>query len=323
MPAAQRSSQPNRRWARTLGQRVTVALIALTIDTVVGDPPNQIHPVALMGRWLQLGERLAPPQPMPRLAWGAVWLASGWLLSSWFARLPGHLLTQGALASLVLAYRGLDRAVGEVETALAVGDLVAARRLLGWHLVSRPTSELSATEVAGAAIESLAENLSDSIVAPLLALLVGGLPAMYLYRFTNTADAMWGYRTERFEHLGKAAARCDDVFNLIPARLTAALIVLAAHLRRRRGRSALTVALRDAGRTASPNAGWPMAAMAGALDTVLTKRDHYVLGDGSRQPDVAMIGEARQLGRTAVTLLVIGLFGLLAASRLIESRSSL
>jgi adenosylcobinamide-phosphate synthase len=251
-----------------------------------------------------------------------VWLAGGWVMFGGVAALaPRHWLAQGALASLLLAYRGLDRAVAEVESALAVGDLAEARRLLGWHLVSRPTNDLSAAEVAGAAIESLAENLSDSVVAPLLILLAGGLPGMVIYRFTNTADAMWGYRTERFEHLGKFAARCDDGFNLAPARLTALLIALAAQLANRRGGAALAVAWRDARRTASPNAGWPMAAMAGALDTVLTKRDHYALGDGRRLPDAAMIGEARRLGRLVMVLLGIGWLGVLAFARFTESRS--
>jgi len=322
MHGAPSLSQPGRRFVALLARRAGIALVALAIDTVLGDPPSQLHPVGFMGRWLQFGERLAPSQPGARLIWGAGWLASGWLLSGVVNLLPHHPLAQGALASLLLAYRGLDRAVAGVETALNAGDLATARRLLAWHLVSRPTDDLSAAEVAGAAIESLAENLSDSVVAPLLALLAGGLPAMYLYRFTNTADAMWGYRTERFEHLGKAAARCDDAFNLFPARLTAILIALAAHLMYRRGSQTLTVMWRDAGRTASPNAGWPMAAMAGALDTTLTKRDHYILGDGRRIPDAAMIGEARRLGRLVIAILVFGLICLFGLARLTESRSA-
>ncbi len=303
-------------------QRAAAALAALAIDAALGDPPNHLHPVGVMGRWLRWGERLAPAAPGARLVWGAVWLVSGWVAFGGIAALaPRHWLAQGALASLLLAYRGLDRAVAEVEAALATGDLSEARRLLGWHLVSRPTNDLSAAEVAGAAIESLAENLSDSVVAPLLALLAGGLPGMVVYRLTNTADAMWGYRTERFEHLGKVAARCDDGLNLAPARLTALLIALAAQLANRRGGAALAVAWRDAGRTASPNAGWPMAAMAGALDTVLTKRDHYALGAGQRLPDAAMIGEARRLGRLVMALITASLVGALAFARFTESRS--
>lgn len=111
-----------------------------------------------------------------------------------------------------------------MQTAPERDDLAEARRLLSWHLVSRPTADLSADEVAAAAIESLAENLSDSLVAPALAYLLGGLPGMAIYRLVNTADAMWGYRNTRYKRLGKAAARLDDALNLLPARLTAALL---------------------------------------------------------------------------------------------------
>jgi adenosylcobinamide-phosphate synthase len=213
-----------------------------------------------------------------------------------------------------LASRGLDRAVGAVQAALQTGDLDEARRLLSWHLVSRPTADLDAGEVAAAAIESLAENLSDSLVAPALAYLIGGLPGMAVYRLTNTADAMWGYRSDRYEHLGKAAARLDDAFNLLPARLTAGLIALAAQLVNGHGVNAWRVAQRDAGRTASPNAGWPMAAMAGALHTTLTKRDHYTLGDGRRVADAAMIAEARRIARVVVLIVVVALMAVGAAS---------
>lgn len=291
----------------SLSRRSQALIFALAIDLVLGDPPNAWHPVALMGRWMHLGERLAPQDAARRLVWGGVWLAGGAALTGLVAsRAPQHPLVQGGIASMLLAYRGLDWAVGEVQAALERGDLGEARRLLGWRLVSRPTDDLRADEVAGAAIESLAENLSDSLIAPSLALLIGGLPGMAIYRLSNTADAMWGYRNERYEHLGKAAARFDDALNLLPARLTAALIAIAAQITCGRGGEAWRIARRDAGRTASPNAGWPMAAMAGALDTTLTKRGHYVLGDGSRLPDAAMIGEARRIARIVLALLAGG-----------------
>ena len=293
-----------------LAMRCRALLIAVAADALLGDPPNRWHPVVALGGWMRLGERWAPDGAAARLVWGAAWLAGGLVIAGASAALlPNRLLIQGLAASTLLAYRGLDRAVGEVQAALEAGDLDEARRLLGWHLVSRPTADLTAAEVAAAAIESLAENLSDSLVAPALAYLIGGLPAIAAYRLTNTADAMWGYRDERYEQLGKAAARLDDVLNLLPARLTALLIALAAQLASGRGGEAWRVALRDASRTASPNAGWPMAAMAGALDTTLTKRGHYRLGDGRRAPDVAMIREARTIARWALLLAVAALAG--------------
>jgi adenosylcobinamide-phosphate synthase len=291
-----------------LAARCRTLITALTLDAVAGELPNALHPVVWMGRWLDMGERWAPEGDWRRLGWGAIWLAGGATLAGGAGAIVlAHPLARGAAASTLLAYRALDRAAGEVQAALERGELGEARRLLGWHLVSRPTAELRADEVAAAAIESLAENLSDSLVAPLLVGLLGGLPGLAIYRFSNTADAMWGYRDARREYLGKPAARVDDALNLLPARLTAALLALAAQLTNGRGRVAWWVARRDHGRTASPNAGWPMAAIAGALDTTLTKREHYVLGDGCRTPDAAMIGEARQLVRLVVLLLALGL----------------
>jgi len=307
---------------RSLAVRGRALLVALAADVLLGDPPNAWHPVALLGSWMRLGEQLAPGDGLPRLLYGAAWLAGGLALAGGItALLPRHTLLQGLAASTLLAYRGLDRAVGEVQAVLEAGNLDEARRLLGWHLVSRPTADLSPAEVAAAAIESLAENLSDSLVAPALAYLAGGLPGLAIYRLVNTADAMWGYRDARYEYLGKSAAHLDDVLNLLPARLTAVLIALAGQIVQRRGREAWRMARRYAGRTASPNAGWPMAAMAGALDTTLIKRDHYTLGDGVRPPDPALIGEGRRIARAAVAMMCI-LCGVVAVPHHTEGESN-
>jgi adenosylcobinamide-phosphate synthase len=167
----------------------------------------------------------------------------------------------------------------------------AARAAAARDLVSRDTSDLGAEELAGAAIQSLAENLSDSVVAPLLAYAAGGLPAAAAYRALNTADAMWGYRTPELLHRGRLAARADDVANLIPARLTA--LYIAA--RSPRPREALRVALRDHALAPSPNGGWPMAAMAGGLGVRLAKRGSYDFNAGARPPGAADIRTALEV----------------------------
>lgn len=289
-----------------MSYRAQRMLVALAIDAVLGDPPNAFHPVVAMGRWLKLGERLAPGGAGGRLVWGAAWTLGGLALSARIAALvPRNVVLQGGAASLLLSYGALDRAVSIVQAALVKDDLESARRLVGWHLVSRPTTELSAPDVAAAAIESLAENLSDSVVAPLCWYAAGGLPALAAYRFSNTADAMWGYRDERHERLGKVAARIDDALNWIPARLTAMLISVAAHVTLGRGSTAWHIAWRDHAITPSPNAGWPMAAMAGALDTTLAKVGHYQLGDGSRAPGPMLITEAIRISRATMWGIVI------------------
>jgi adenosylcobinamide-phosphate synthase len=210
----------------------------------------------------------------------------------------------------VFAYRNLRRAVGEVGRALAADDLSEGRRLLGWHLVSRDTGQLSAPEVAGAAIESLAENLTDSLTAPLLAYAIGGLPAAWAYRFVNTADAMWGYRTAEFEELGKFPARLDDGLNWLPARLTGWLLVVAAWLAGEDGRNAARTMLSQHGRTTSLNAGWTMSAMAGALGVTLSKRDVYELVGGSATADAAAIRRALWVADICLGLNVILLIAL-------------
>ncbi|GAC1545914.1 MAG: adenosylcobinamide-phosphate synthase CbiB [Herpetosiphon sp.] len=295
----------------TLKHRIEVLLLALAIDLLVGEPPTRLHPVVAIGTWLTWGERIAPHRPNARLLWGAFWPVGGigicWAIGQ---SIPRQHLFEALLAKPLLAFRALDRAGGAVHRALVVHDLPRARQLLGWHLVSRPTADLDSPLVAAATIESLAENLSDSVIAPAVWYLAGGWPLLATYRLANTADAMWGYHTPRHEQLGKAAARLDDLLNFLPARLCAALFAVAAQTTAGTGARTLMVACRDHGHTASPNAGWPMAAMAGALNTTLIKQNHYRLGDGPRVPDADLIDQARRLCRRVVELAV----GALAAT---------
>jgi len=207
----------------------------------------------------------------------------------------GRISVEGVLLKPALAVRSLLRAADVVRVALERHDLDQARHLLSWHLVSRNTDALSADEVAGAAIASLAENLSDSVVGPLMAYRLGGLPAAYAYRFVNTADAMLGYRTPELEWFGKSAARSDDVLNLLPARVSAPLLALAAPCAMASPWKALRCGIRDASRTPSPNGGWPMATMAGALGIRLEKRGLYVLNAEGRAPTAHDITRARRM----------------------------
>lgn len=278
-----------------------VLLVALLLDLLLGDPPNRFHPVAWTGRLLAWGrERARTSRPSwLMLSGGGVLVGvlalagSVAAVASWVAgRLgwPG-LLLEAALLKYTFSLRGLVGAAGEVRRGLTVEDLVAARQRVGWHLVSRPTGTLSAGEVASATVESVAENLTDSVVAPLFFFLLGGLPGAWAYRVVNTADAMWGYREGRLEYWGKPAARLDDLMNWIPSRLAAIAIVLGALVAGESATSAWRTMWREHGRTVSPNAGWTMAAMAGALGVALEKPGVYRLGSGSL-PGVEAIGRA-------------------------------
>jgi adenosylcobinamide-phosphate synthase len=274
---------------------------ALAIDAALGEPPR-LHPVVGMGNLLSgVRQRSRASGRAGELAEGAAGVAAVVAAAALTAvatervlrRLPrgAAVIGEAGALSTLLALRGLRTAVQGVCEALAAEDLDAARARAARDLVSRDTSQLGASEIAGAAIQSLAENLSDSVIAPLLAYAAGGLPAAAAYRALNTADAMWGYRTPEYLHRGRAAARADDVANLIPARVTA--LYIAA--RSPRPRAALQAAIRDHGQAPSPNGGWPMAAMAGGLGVRLVKRGSYAFNAGAREPEAADIARALEV----------------------------
>ena len=290
---------------------VATLLIALALDLGLGDPPSRWHPVAGVGRALDAGRRgLSGAPPVLLLVGGAALVGSlaalaailvltlERALSSWplVALLVDAVLLKGAFS-----IRGLFTAVSGVQRALEAGRLEAARATLSRDLVSRPVASLDAGQVASGAIESLAENLTDSLVAPVLCFLIGGVPAAWAYRVVNTADAMLGYREGELEYLGKAAARTDDALNWVPARLAAAGLVAGAALTGGSASGAWRMLRRDGGNTASPNAGRTMAAMAGGVGVRLVKPGFYSLGDGAL-PGPRAIGLALRVAAVASAL---------------------
>ncbi len=299
---------------------VLALVAALLVDRWWGEPPLRWHPVAWMGRGLEACAAWVLPRVPGRrdlrafargaLAWWllallSVAVAAGlqWLLLRWAAlggwQAVGAALLLGLLLKPLLAWRMLRQEVQAVETALDA-SLQAGRARLG-HLASRDASRLQAGEVRETAIESLAENLNDSVVAPLCWFLLAGLPGAALYRFANTADAMWGYPGLRqgrdWAWAGKWAARADDVASWLPARITAVLVAFAA------GRLWLRGLRREARRTPSPNSGWPMAALALALGLRLRKPGVYILNANGRGP---LPADTRRALRVAEWALVLG-----------------
>lgn len=300
-----------------------VLLVALAADAAFGDPPSRWHPVAWCGRVIGWGQRRWAHGSRARLRlWGAILVvglavAAGivaWTLDSLTARFGfAAVLVQGLILKTTLSVRVLVARALEVAAHLEDGGLAAARVAVGHHLVSRPTGELDHGHVASAAIESVAENLTDSLVAPLAFFLAFGLPGAVAYRVVNTADAMLGYREGVLEDFGKVAARFDDALNFIPARLAAVILALSACVVGQTG-PAFRVMWRDHARTASPNAGWTMAAMAGALGVTLEKLGAYRLGGGSL-PTTRDISRSVKIFYTAsgLTTLLAVLVILLAA----------
>jgi adenosylcobinamide-phosphate synthase len=293
-------------------------LLAGLLDVVCGEPPNAIHPVAWLGRLVALLERGAPHErPRAELAYGVavvvvvtgIAAAVGLALVLALSHLPWWLaLPAGAVALKVsFSLRGLVGAGRTVQRTLDA-DPAAAREGLR-ALVSRDR-DLTPSQVASAAIESLAENLSDSVVAPLLFFALLGLPGAFAYRAVNTLDAMIGYHG-RYEYLGKTAARLDDVLNLVPARLSGLLIVALACLRRR-GAAAFAGLRRERRLSSSPNKLWTIAPMAGALGVQLEKPGTYAVGPDTRPLRAAIIGEAAVLVWAAGVIAIVATAGLAA-----------
>jgi adenosylcobinamide-phosphate synthase len=187
--------------------------------------------------------------------------------------------------------------------------------------VSRSTAGLDAGHVASAAVESVAENLTDGLLAPACFFLVGGLAGAAAYRAVNTADSMFGYHEGALEYFGKTAARLDDVLNLIPARIAALSLVAGAALVGEDARGAMAILRRDRGRTASPNAGWTMAAMAGALGVVFEKPGVYRLGDGALPVAADIERSIRVLRAAAGVSLALTALAVLLGGRLLGLRA--
>ncbi|MGM9485602.1 adenosylcobinamide-phosphate synthase CbiB [Roseateles sp. NT4] len=278
--------------------------VALLVDRLFGEPPAWAHPVVGMGRYLGLFKLTRLPPAIGFIAGALAWLLGaalmvflalwleGWgllLLKPWSSMLGfvAAALAIGLLLKPLLAWRMLADDALAVETALNE-SLEAGRTRLS-RLVSRDTTALTETEVREAAIETLAENLNDSVIAPLFWFAIAGLPGAALYRFANTADAMWGYRDER-EWCGKWAARADDLLSWLPARLTALVLMPPSF-----GRLP-----REARRTPSPNSGWPMAAMALRLGRRLSKPGVYALNTEGAAVQAGDLHAARAVATQAV-----------------------
>lgn len=272
--------------------KLIILSLALVLDRLVGDPPalwqKVAHPVALFGKAISWGEHRwnKPALPVEKLRrngmWLIVWLVAFCLFLGFCIEALLPLLgTAGALVEIVivavlLAQKSLADHVGNVAKGLRDDGITGGRKAVSM-IVGRDPEQLDESGVSRAAIESLAENASDGVVAPAFWFLVGGLPGLFAYKLINTADSMIGHMNERYRHFGRFAARLDDVANFVPARLTGLLAVLACHLNmgKESGRKAYRVMRADARLHRSPNAGWPEAAFAGGLGLALAGPRRY------------------------------------------------
>lgn len=301
-------------------------LAAFAVDAAVGDPRWLTHPVVLMGRAIRRLEA-----GLRRLTWlplrgsGALLavslVAGSWLLTWGLVKAAAYLhpwlgaAAEVWLFSTTLAARSLAEHALAVWRPLSAGDLAEARLKLSW-IVGRDTDQLPPPEIARGAVETVAESTCDGVIAPLFWGLIGGAPLAMAYKAANTLDSMVGHTDERYLHFGWASARLDDLLNLIPARLSALLLAIAAGSPR-----ALATALRDAHRHPSPNSGWPEAAVAGALGVRLGGTNYY---DGLPEERAQMGEPLRPLApadiRTATRLMYIASLLAVAAGTLIRWR---
>ena len=263
--------------------------LAFVLDWIIGDPAwlyqrrrwSVPHPIVLIGRLASWTEKRlnsgAGTVVNGLLGWllvVGVAYGAGWLIQTLCQALPFGVIPLTLMASTFLAYNSLALFVGQVAAGLGQG--LDAGRVAVSHIVGRDPHDLDESGVARAGIESLAENFSDGVIAPLFWLALGGLPALVAYKAINTLDSMWGYRSDRYERFGKAAARLDDAANWLPARLSALILVVACMISRRANAlEAFHAVRRDARKHNSPNAGWPEAAMAGGLGLLLAGPRQY------------------------------------------------
>jgi adenosylcobinamide-phosphate synthase len=286
---------------------IAITALAVIIDLALGDPPNALHPVAWMGKAISLLEKGGLKlKPAGQLIYGifitlfttALFVAPTYFIIFYvwrFNNIAG-IVVSALLFKSTFTITGMRRAAQKIRTLLKEENLDKTRFELR-ALVSRDTSKLSEPLLASAAVESVAEGICDSLVAPMFFFLLLGVPGAIGYRVVNTFDAMIGYHG-KYEYLGKFAARLDDVLNYIPARLSVLVLIIAAAFQKS-GSRVWQTALHEHTRTESPNAGWTIAAMAGALDTRLEKTGYYIFQEKGASPSIKTIDKAVRLFLTA------------------------
>jgi adenosylcobinamide-phosphate synthase len=303
---------------------------ALLVDRVVGDPLWLPHPVLWMGKWIHWWEAVLNRPEMRQSSWvrffgsllvvmTIVFFAGGtWLVLAILAKYSPYLslALQLWLISTTIAWRGLAKAGRKVASELCRHNLVAARAAVA-EVVGRDTADLSAREVTRAAVETIAENLVDAIVSPVFFAAIGGAPLAIAYRAVNTLDSMVGYKNERFHNFGWASARLDDVLNFVPARITAVLLFMAAHLVKMDARQGWCTYRRDAKKHPSPNSGIPESFVAGALRVQLGGMNTYkgqpslrpTMGDALHNLECADISRTIRLLHASSIIMICCLIG--------------
>lgn len=266
---------------------LSVPFFALLFDKIIGDPRSSLHPVVIIGNLIAFLENIFlrnADSNFKKFINGMFLVLITLFLTYFSVYLLVQLLSfipiwlaiaiQSLLLSFVISPRSLSEAANEIKKFLEMDNLHQARYKVGW-IVGRDTHNLSRSEISRATVETVAENIVDGIIAPLFYFAIGGLPLAYLYRTVNTLDSMVGYKNDKYLYFGKSAARIDDFFNYIPARITGILIIFSSLVLGLRTKKTLTTIFRDASKHPSPNSGIPEAGVAGALGIRLGGLNYY------------------------------------------------
>ena len=279
-----------------ISESILIVFFALVLDFAVGDPRNKFHPTAWIG---SLIAKLTPQikhssENLEKLGGIFIILISSGIVVSLmiFLNIGIKLITIdyiyiitsiivcGILLKTTIAIKGMERHALAVVTALEQNDISSARDNLSM-IVKRNTKNLDKNHIFSGVLESISENTVDGITGPLFYFAIFGLPGAFVYRVINTADSMIGYKTDIFKNVGWFGANCDKILNYIPSRLTGFIMIFSAMILGNDWRKSYEIMIRDGRKTKSPNAGYPMAAIAGALGAKFEKIDHYSLGDGN------------------------------------------
>ena len=270
---------------------------ALVLDLIFGDPKNRYHPTAWIGGLIAKLTPLGQNQNQKLERIGGIFVVTipvGMVvtllltldfgirfLSTDWVTLAISILIGALLLKTTIAIKGMERYAMAVVGSLEADNLDSARENLSM-IVKRNTSDLDKNHVISGVLESVSENTVDGITGPLFYYAIFGLPGAFVYRIINTADSMIGYKTDIFKNLGWFTANCDTILNYIPSRLTGLVMIISAAILQNNWKESYKIMIRDGKKTESPNAGYPMAALAGALGTKFEKVNHYKLGNGER-----------------------------------------
>ncbi len=276
-------------------ESIAIIFFALTIDFTLGDPKNKFHPTAWIG---SLIAKITPSlknssTTLEKLGGIILIIISSAIVASLIILLDVginmittdylsiiiSIIVGGILLKTTIAIKGMEKHALAVVNSLENNNIVSARNNLSM-IVKRNTKDLDKNHVFSGVVESISENTVDGITGPLFYFGLFGLPGAFVYRVINTADSMIGYKTNIFKNIGWFAANCDTILNYIPSRLTGFVMIFSAMILGYDWKRSYKIMIRDGGKTLSPNAGYPMAAIAGALGTRFEKIDHYFLGDG-------------------------------------------